>query len=170
MTTIRFAVTPKDVTADLLVTVPAAADTLLPARSTVVVEGMVNQKSVRIPLEPDGMAGHWFVLGTQVLKKLGAKPGSKLVFELAPTKNWPEPKVPAALKTALTGNRQALATWQSTTVVARWEWVRWFGMVKTEQTRRDRPAKIISMLAHGKKRPCCFNRSMQEPPKKAVLR
>ena len=149
----------------VIVRVPADVDKELPARSTVMLLGTVNGKRARVPLEPDGEMGHWFTLDKKTMHLLGTRVGSALRISAATTKDWPEPMVPPVLAAALQASPAAKQTWEQTTVVARWEWVRWFNMVKTEQAKNERPAKIISMLSHGKKRPCCFNRSMQELPK-----
>ena len=76
-------------------------------------------------------------------------------------------KMPADLKKALTADSQAHALWLDITPMARWDWLNWMGSVKLPKTLRERPEKLCSMLKAGKRRPCCFNRAIQMPPKNA---
>jgi hypothetical protein len=51
--------------------------------------------------------------------------------------------------------------------MARWDWLNWMDAVKQAETLRERPQKLISMLKAGKRRPCCFNRTLLTTPKSA---
>ncbi len=154
---------------ELLVVLPEAADAKLPSRGTVMAEGTLQGAKVRIPLEPTGTLGHWFVIDVATRKKLGLAPGDTPKLTLEAVKQWPEPTIPAVLKQTLDADSAAHHTWEDTTPMARWEWIRWFESVKTDEAKAERPAKIMSMLAHGKRRPCCFNRAMQTAPKRLQL-
>jgi uncharacterized protein YdeI (YjbR/CyaY-like superfamily) len=71
----------------------------------------------------------------------------------------PEPAVPADLKQALAANAGAKATWKDITAVARRDWIHWITSGKKAETRGRRIATACDMLASGKRRACCFDRS-----------
>jgi uncharacterized protein YdeI (YjbR/CyaY-like superfamily) len=77
--------------------------------------------------------------------------------EVEPTKDWPEPDVPADFENALAGAPELSGLWQDITPMARWEWVRWINATKNPETRRRRIEVGISKLRSGKRRPCCFD-------------
>lgn len=154
---------------DLLATFSREQSEQLPARSTVMLTGIVNDRPVRIALEPTGQFTHWFVIDAQSAKALKVKAGDTITIEATVTKEWPEPIVPKALLQVIQDDSDAKKTWHDTTVMARWEWVRWFESVKTDAAKAERPEKIRSMLAHGKRRPCCFNLAARNEPKALEL-
>jgi uncharacterized protein YdeI (YjbR/CyaY-like superfamily) len=104
-----------------------------------------------------------------MLNKLGKRPGDRIDVELTPIKLWPDPEIPPDLQKAFTADRQAFTRWQDITPIARWDWIRWLEAVKLAETRKERPQKLCSMLNSGKRRPCCFNRALRTPPKRAIL-
>ena len=123
----------------------------------------------RVLLQPNGEGSHWFVIDDTLRKAIGAKDGDSLDIEVEPTKNWPEPKVPSDVKAALANDPRAHQLWADITPMARWDWLNWMDLVKQYETRQARPAKLCSMLKAGKRRPCCFNRTLRMPPKNAEL-
>ena len=64
--------------------------------------------------------------------------------------------LPPDLKKALTGDKAALAPWESITPLARNEWICWVESVKTPQIRQQHVARAIADLKGGKRRPCCW--------------
>lgn len=152
-----------------IIILPQSASKKLSSRSTVMVNGLIDGFHFQTALEPDGQMSHWFVISKDMLKRLSLKTGDIVNLEIAPTKQWPEPEIPADLQQALAADPDAHSTWQNTTAMARWEWVRWLDAVILPETRKVRPSKLCSMLASGKRRPCCFNRAMRTPPKSAML-
>lgn len=64
--------------------------------------------------------------------------------------------VPADLRQALASSPKALATWESTTPLARSEWICWITSGKKAETRNIRIEKGISKLKGGMRRPCCW--------------
>ena len=64
--------------------------------------------------------------------------------------------IPGDLRDALKGDRDALATWQDITPLARNEWICWIESAKKDATRRKRVDWGRSSLAEGKRRPCCW--------------
>jgi len=49
--------------------------------------------------------------------------------------------------------------WSTITPVARRDWIHWITSAKQPETRVRRVANACSMLAGGKRRVCCFDRS-----------
>ena len=54
---------------------------------------------------------------------------------------------------------KARAAWSDITPVARRDWIHWMTSGKRAETRGIRIEKACDMLAKGKRRPCCFDRS-----------
>jgi uncharacterized protein YdeI (YjbR/CyaY-like superfamily) len=67
-----------------------------------------------------------------------------------------EPKVPADLRKVLATNPTAKEKWSDLTAIARTDFIRWIDSAKQAETRRRRIERVPSMLASGKRRPCCF--------------
>jgi uncharacterized protein YdeI (YjbR/CyaY-like superfamily) len=74
-----------------------------------------------------------------------------------PADDAPEPKVPADLRRALSAAPATTALWKALTPIARRDFIMWIDAAKQAETRRSRIARTCSMLADGKKRPCCFS-------------
>lgn len=67
-----------------------------------------------------------------------------------------EPKVPTDLRKALAADPVAKAKWIDLTPIARRDFISWIDSAKQPETRRRRIERTGSMLAAGKRRPCCF--------------
>jgi uncharacterized protein YdeI (YjbR/CyaY-like superfamily) len=65
-------------------------------------------------------------------------------------------ELPADLRDALSGDPQALATWEDITPLARNEWICWVESAKKLATRQKRIEWGRSNLSEGKRRPCCW--------------
>ncbi len=78
---------------------------------------------------------------------------------MVPVAVEPEPDVPLDLSKALAAHSDARATWEDITPVARRDWVHWITSGKKEETRGRRIITACDMLASGKRRACCFDRS-----------
>ncbi|MCE9619179.1 MAG: YdeI/OmpD-associated family protein [Planctomycetes bacterium] len=76
---------------------------------------------------------------------------------LPPSSVEPEPKVPTAFRTALAAAPKAKAQWKDLTPIARRDFVTWMESAKQSETRTRRIEKACSMLAAGKRRPCCYS-------------
>src|SRR3982074_758939 len=68
-----------------------------------------------------------------------------------------EPRVPTALRKALAVTPMAKAQWRDLTPIARRDFVSWLDSAKQPETRRRRIERACSMLAAGKRRPCCYS-------------
>ena len=64
--------------------------------------------------------------------------------------------LPEDLKDALKLDRDALATWEDITPLARNEWICWVESAKKMETRRKRVDWGCESLRDGKRRPCCW--------------
>ena len=147
-----------------LIRLPASASVTLPSRSMIMVDGTINGFHIQTALEPDGKGSHWFRVDKTMLEAAKATAGDTVTLEIEPTKEWPEPEVPADLKSALTANPQVYKQWMDITPLARWEWIRWIRSTKQLETRTRRIEVACSKLDNGMRRPCCFNRNLCTEP------
>src|SRR4030081_1695097 len=141
-------------------TLPKEASAKLPSRGMTSVEGTFNGLAFRATLEPDGKGGHWLKVDRKMREAAGAEAGDVVTLEIAPVAEEPEPRVPADLPKALgaapPGARQV---WSDITPLARRDWIHWIVSAKQAETRVRRIRTACDMLANGKRRPCCFDRS-----------
>lgn len=144
----------------LIARLPKEASEQLPSRGQVAIEGTIHGQRIKTPVEPDGNWGHWFRVDEQLQKKLGVASGDTIQLDFSVTKDWPEPAVPTDLQKALQQHPMAQALWGDITTMARWEWLRWIQSTSNPDTRARRIEVSCSKLNAGKRRPCCFNRSM----------
>jgi hypothetical protein len=124
------------------------------------VEGTFNGLAFLATLEPDGQGGHWLKVDRKLREAAGAVAGDVVTLQIAPVAEEPEPKVPADLRRALAAaSPTAREAWSDITPAARRDWIHWITSGKRAETRALRVGKACSMLAAGKRRPCCFDRS-----------
>jgi hypothetical protein len=159
MSTIRFEAKLSNIGSWTLLRLPKSASAKLPSRGMVMVAGTVNGHSFQAPLEPDGVGSHWLKVEPAMSKTIKADVGDTLKLVIEPMKEWPEPKVPADLKSALATIPLAQSLWKDITPAARWDWVRWISGTKNPETRKKRIGVALSKLKAGNRRPCCFDRT-----------
>lgn len=164
MATIRFETTPLKIGDWTILRLPKSASAKLPSRGMTLVEGTINEFHSKIVLEPDGQGSHWFRVDPDLRKAAGIQAGEVVTITVEPSKEWPEPVVPADLKKALASDPQAKALWTEITPMARWDWIRWIRSTNYEETRNKRIKVALSKLKADKRRPCCFNRNMCTEP------
>ena len=141
-------------------TLPKEASAKLPSRGQATVEGTLNGAALRATLEPDGQGGHWLKVDRKLREAAGAKAGDVVTLEVAPVAEEPEPKVPADLRKALaSAPAKAREAWSDITPAARRDFIHWIVSPKKAETRAKRIETACDMLAKGKRRPCCFDRS-----------
>ncbi len=138
---------------------PQDASNQLPSRGMTSVEGLLNGAPFQTTLEPDGKGGHWLKVNEVLREEAGLKVGDSLSLELIPLAEEPEPVVPQDFQQALDASPKALSVWLKITPVARRDWIQWMTTGKKVETRALRIGKACDMLAGGKKRICCFDRS-----------
>ncbi|HZZ65366.1 MAG TPA: YdeI/OmpD-associated family protein [Candidatus Baltobacteraceae bacterium] len=140
-------------------TLPKNASAKLPSRGMASVEGLINGSPFQATLEPDGQGSHWLKVDRRLGKAAGAAAGDVVTLEIAPVGEEPEPAVPEDLRKALDAAPKSRALWSQITPVARRDWIYWIVTAKRPETRAIRIEKTCSMLAAGKRRVCCFDRS-----------
>jgi hypothetical protein len=139
---------------------PKDASAQLPSRGQVMVKGAINDSQFQTALEPDGKGSHWLQIDVPMQKSIHAAAGDTVSVSIEPTKDWPEPEVPADIQAALDADPQVEALWKRVTPLARWEWIRWIRATNQDETRKHRIKVACSKLMAGERRPCCFNRNM----------
>jgi hypothetical protein len=149
---------PKKATWAFLV-LPESASAELPTRSQVSVEGALAAAPFQATLEPDGNGSHWLRVDKALLEAARVQPGDTVSLEVKPLAKEPEPQVPADLREALAAHPGAKTTWDDITPIARRDWIQWMTSGKKAETRVKRIATACDMLASGKRRACCFDRS-----------
>src|SRR3954463_2200803 len=161
--TIRFKaklLRPEESDSWLFLILPKTASAKLPTRSMTAVEGTINGVPFQATLEPDGQKSHWLKVDRKLQGAVGADPGDILELVIAPATEEPESEVPADLRKALaTAAPKAREVWEDITPVARRDWIHWITSAKQAETRTRRVKNACSMLAGGKRRVCCFDRS-----------
>lgn len=155
-------------------TLPRDASRKLPSRGQVTVEGTLNGRPFSATLQPDGQGGHWLKVdrklrqasGTRASGTPGLEAGDIITLEIAPAAQEPEPNVPTDLRKALAaappgrgGKPGAREAWADITPAARRDFIHWVDSAKQAETRARRILSACDMLAKGKRRPCCFDRS-----------
>jgi len=136
---------------------PKDASAKLPSRGMTTVEGTLNGSPFRATLEPDGQKSHWLKMDRKLREAAGAEAGDMVTLELATEAL--EPTVPADLRKALAAAPKARSSWADITTNARTDWIHWIISAKQPETRARRVKNACSMLAAGKRRVCCFDRS-----------
>lgn len=141
------------------VVLPKEASSKLARRGRTTVEASINGEHFSVLLEPDGQKSHWLRIDEKILKKSGAAIGEVAEFEIVAAAQEPDPEPPKDFNEALNASPESRATWDSTTTVARVDWIHWITSAKQEKTRAKRISDACDMLASGKKRVCCFDPS-----------
>ena len=141
-------------------TLPKNASATLSSRGMTAVEGTINRFPFQATLAPDGQKSHWLKVYRKLCEAAGAQAGDIVTLEIAPAAEDPEPTIPADLRKALaTAAPKARALWSDIAPIARRDWIHWITSAKQPETRTRRIKNACSMLAAGKRRVCCFDRS-----------
>ena len=74
-----------------------------------------------------------------------------------PSEKEPEPRMPTDLRQAFAAAAPAKTQWRELTPIARRDFMSWIDSAKQPETRRRRIERACSMLAAGKRRPCCYS-------------
>ena len=139
---------------------PKNASAKLPSRGMTPIEGTINGFPFQATVQPDGQKSHWLKVDRKLSKSAGADPGDIVTLEIAPAGKETEREVPQDLRKALAiAEPKARTLWEDITPIARRDWIQWITSAKQEETRTRRIKNACSMLAAGKRRVCCFDRS-----------
>jgi hypothetical protein len=157
MSAIRFKTTPFMIGRTTVLLLPKDVSAKLPSRGMVLVRGTISGSAFLTPLEPDGRGSHWLKIDDELA-------GKTVEVAIEPSKDWPEPEVPADLQKALKADPEAQDIWEDITPMARWDWLRWIASTAKSETRAKHVTVALSKMKHGTRRPCCFNRSLCTVP------
>jgi hypothetical protein len=138
---------------------PNAASAKLPTRGMTSVEGTINEHPFRATLEPDGQRSHWLKVSSKLREAAGVQEGEVVALAIMPAAKQSEPTLPMDLRKALAAAPAARALWTEITPAARRDWIQWITSAKRVETRARRIENACDMLASGKRRVCCFDRS-----------
>lgn len=141
------------------VVLPPEVSDGLPRRGRTSVSVVMNGYKFEALLEPDGQKSHWLRIEKELLEASGAKIGREAQFRIAPLDQELEPEVPQDFIRALQAKPKSRVTWETTTTIARIDWIHWITSAKQEKTRVKRINDACEMHASGKKRVCCFDPS-----------
>lgn len=125
----------------------------------VTMDGTLASHPFQASLEPDGQGSHWLKVTKAMRDAAGVAEGDIVALAMTPVAQEPEPRVPTDLRDALAVHPDAKVQWSAITAVARRDCIQWITSGKKSQTRGKRIATACSMLAAGKRRICCFDRS-----------
>jgi hypothetical protein len=139
---------------------PKNASAKLPSRGMTAIEGTINGFSFQAVLEPDGQKSHWLKVDRKLRERADAEVGDVVTLEIASAAKEAEPIVPPDLRKALAAAApKTRVVWSDITPNARRDWIHWIISAKQPETRTRRIKNACSMLAAGKRRVCCFDRS-----------
>jgi hypothetical protein len=164
MSIIHFETAPLKIGDWIILRLPENVSAQLPSRGSTLVEGTMNGFRSKIVLEPDGKGSHWFRVDPDLCAAAGIDAANTVRMAVEPSRDWPEPEVPADLVQALASDSQANALWVKITPMARWDWLRWIRATNNRETRSRRIKVALSKLRAGERRPCCFNRNLCTEP------
>lgn len=149
-------ITPLNIHQHIVLPIPQDISHELPSRGPVMIQGTLNGVWLVALLEPDGKKGHILLLEPPLAKAADVTVGKRVSLDIELTQDWPEPEIPSDILSALE-EADVIDVWQTLTVKARGEWLRWIRSTKVEATRQKRIGVAISKLGQGDRRPCCFN-------------
>jgi len=150
----------KDADSWTFLILPKSASAKLHSRGIIPIDGTLNGCPFQAVLQPDGQKSHWLKVEKKLRERAGAKIGDVVSLEIAPATDEPEPAIPPDFKRALAvAAPKARALWSDITPSARRDWIHWITSAKQQETRARRINNACSMLAAGKRRVCCFDRS-----------
>jgi hypothetical protein len=139
---------------------PKNASAKLSSRGMTAIEGTINGFPFKATIEPDGQKSHWLKVDRKLGKSAGAEADDVVMLEIVPAGKEAEPEVPTDLRKALAAAApKARAVWSDITPNARRDWIHWITSAKQAETRARQIKNACSMLAAGKRRVCCFDRS-----------
>lgn len=69
-------------------------------------------------------------------------------------------KLPKDLEKSLTKSTKVYTLWETLTPIGKRDFVGWILQAKLEETRKHRIERLSEMLLEGKRRPCCYARTV----------
>ena len=138
---------------------PRSASERLPRRGRTTVQGTLNGHAFQAMLEPDGQLSHWLKVSEALREAAAVEVGDTVAVTITPVAQEPEPELPPDLRHALAACPDARAVWDTTTTLARVDWIHWIESAKQARTRQKRVDEACDKLRSGQRRVCCFDPS-----------
>ena len=102
---------------------------------------------------------YWLKVSRKLREAAGAEAGDVVTLDRSAAEREPEPRMPSDLRKVLAAAPKARSVWKDITPIARRDWIQWIVSARRPETRARRVDNACSMLAGGKRRICCFDRS-----------
>ena len=139
---------------------PKNASAKLPSRGMTAIEGTINGFAFQATLEPDGQKSHWLKVDRKLCEAAGADAGDVVTLEIAPATKEHGTRSAGRSEKSSRGRRP-----EGASVVVGHHAQRaprldpLDHLRQAARTRARRIKNACSMLAAGKRRVCCFDRS-----------
>ncbi|WP_409346919.1 YdeI/OmpD-associated family protein [Paenibacillus sp. MBLB4367] len=132
-------------------TVPFAVEAVYGTKSRFPVKGTINGHPFQSSLMPQGNDVHILVVNQTIRDAIGAHAGDRVDVMLEPDTVKRSVEVPESFREALAGAPEANAVFESFAYSHQKEYVDWISSAKKEETKANRIAKAIVMLANKKR-------------------
>ena len=141
-----------------IIRMPLNISEQLSSRGMLMVQGKIDNTSFKTKLEPDGKGSHWIEVNPLLIEKIGIKVGDFANLSIEEMKDWTKPDIPEDIMNSIIKD-DLLEEWNSITIKAQWDWIRWIRSTENTETRNKRINVTCSKLKNGDRRPCCFDRT-----------
>ena len=141
-----------------IICIPKEVSQHFTSRGLVIGKVTTSSNSIVLPFEPDGYGSHWFDCSKLLLNNTNKTDVKPIEVEIDTAVPWFAPEVPEDFLDEIKRS-DLLITWETITVKAKWEWIRWVRSTQQAKTRATRISAACDKLAKGMKRPCCFDQT-----------
>lgn len=135
----------------IFLNVPFDTQEVFKARSRIAVKGTINGVAFRSSLMPRGDGGHFLVVNKEMQKAAKATVGGTVLVAMESDASPRVLDIPSDLKEALARNGEAKAKFERLAYSYQKAYVDWVESAKRLETRQDRVAKTVAMVAEGKR-------------------
>jgi hypothetical protein len=120
-------------------------------RGRIAVSGTINGHKFRSSLQPDGKGNHGLMVNKIMQQGGGFKPGDTVLLRVKVDTAPRVVALPPVVRKALAGDKRAKTFFDSLAPSHKKQYVEWVAGAKQAETRERRAAKMVAMLAAGKK-------------------
>ncbi|MBI2678954.1 MAG: DUF1905 domain-containing protein [Candidatus Koribacter versatilis] len=113
--------------------------------------GTINGHKFRSCLQPDGKGNHCLMVNKVMQQGGGFKPGDTVLLDVKVDKSPRVVALPPVVRKALRTDKKAKAFFDRLAPSHKKQYVEWVAGAKQAETRARRAAKMVAMLAAGKK-------------------
>lgn len=163
----QFLATVRSINNKNIIIIPEKISLDFPTRGMLMAKITILNQDLILPLEPTGYGNHYFNLDSfienKILSNNLAYSKLELIITIDINQEWTEPILSDDIYLRFT-ELDVMKQWNSLTVKAKWEWVRFIQAATKESTRIKRILTVTDMLIQGKRRPCCFDTSRCSDP------